>query len=258
MFVDEEVAKISTGAGSKLAPVLLAFDKYEPDMKNHLTEEEDICVRESGARGSYATAETLDSLEGFDFSERRPPLAPAAEAEALMLAAWVPAPIAPELLDDLEEEHHATAPLADVTANGRWGEQLAARLAKSSGRFASVRWVNEVEEAGLPYDIEAVQVESAQPPPPSASAQTLDAEEAAVPKTVYIEVKSTSSASRELFEVSPAEIDFMRRAGPAYEIHRVWGAGSRDVRLAHLQHPAAHLAAGKLTLLMSSGGVSNA
>ena len=43
-LVDEEVAKISTGAGSKLAPVLLAFDKYEPDMKNHLTEEEDICV----------------------------------------------------------------------------------------------------------------------------------------------------------------------------------------------------------------------
>ena len=75
---------------------------------------------------------------------------------------------------------------------------------------------------------------------------------------VYIEVKSTSSASRELFEVSPAEIDFMRRAGPAYmyEIHRVWDAGSRDVRLARLQHPAAHLAAGKLTLLMSFGGAS--
>ena len=233
-------------------------DRTQRSGEGGISEEEDSRVRESGARGSYATAETLDSLEGFDFSERRPPLAPAAEAEALMLAAWVPAPIAPELLDDLEEEHHATAPLADVTANGRWGEQLAARLAKSSGRFASVRWVNEVEEAGLPYDIEAVQVESAQPPPPSASAQTLDAEEAAVPKTVYIEVKSTSSASRELFEVSPAEIDFMRRAGPAYEIHRVWGAGSRDVRLAHLQHPAAHLAAGKLTLLMSSGGVSNA
>ena len=89
-------------------------------------------------------------------------------------------------------------------------------------------------------------------------AWVVHAEEAAVPKTVYIEVKSTSSASRELFEVSPAEIDFMRRAGPAYmyEIHRVWGAGSRDVRLARLQHPAAHLAAGKLTLLMSFGGAS--
>jgi hemerythrin-like domain-containing protein len=43
-LVDEEVAKISTGAGSKLAPVLQAFDKYDLDMKNHLTEEEDICV----------------------------------------------------------------------------------------------------------------------------------------------------------------------------------------------------------------------
>ena len=146
-----------------------------------------------------------------------------------------------------------TTPLADVTANGRWGEQLAARLAFSSGRFASVRWVNEAEEAGLPYDIEAVLVDGA---PSPASAPTLHAEGAAVPKTVYIEVKSTSSVSRELFEVSPAEIDFMRRAGPAYEIHRVWGAGSRDVRLARLQHPAAHLAAGKLTLLMSFGGAS--
>ena len=42
--VDDEVAKISSGAGSTLQPVLKAFDKYAPDMKNHLTEEENICV----------------------------------------------------------------------------------------------------------------------------------------------------------------------------------------------------------------------
>ncbi len=42
--VDDEVAKISSGAGSTLQPVLKAFDKYAPDMKNHLTEEDNICV----------------------------------------------------------------------------------------------------------------------------------------------------------------------------------------------------------------------
>ena len=40
--VDDEMAKLSDG--SQLAQVLVAFDEYEPGMKKHLTEEENICV----------------------------------------------------------------------------------------------------------------------------------------------------------------------------------------------------------------------
>ena len=45
--VDDEVAKLSLGDGlvsRTLQPVLKAFDKYAPEMKKHLTEEENICV----------------------------------------------------------------------------------------------------------------------------------------------------------------------------------------------------------------------
>ena len=45
--VDDEVAKLSSGASlvsRTLQPVLKAFDEYTPEMKKHLTEEENICV----------------------------------------------------------------------------------------------------------------------------------------------------------------------------------------------------------------------
>ena len=43
--VDDEMAKLSDG--SQLAQVYVAFDEYEPGMKKHLTEEENICVPSS-------------------------------------------------------------------------------------------------------------------------------------------------------------------------------------------------------------------
>ena len=204
--------------------------------------------RDSG-RG-YVAADSLDTLDGFDFSERMAPrLAQEPRSDNVSIVRdWEPAALTPELLD----AHNAEHPAPDTEASGRWGEQLAARVAESSSRFVSVKWVNEHEEAGLPYDIEAV--EAMPPAAAGAAAPDTTVEQTQSERRVYIEVKTTTSQDRELFEVSPAEVDFMRRAGPAFEIHRIWGAGSQGVRIARLRHPAAHLAAGKLALLMSSGG----
>jgi hypothetical protein len=182
-------------------------------------------------------------LEGFDFSAR--PAKRRLDDGAVVLDEWQLVPVVSE--DSMTHNTQGCATQGGERASGRWGEQLAYRTLLEGGQYASVKWVNEIEEAGLPYDIEAVEEVSA----------GRDAGGSVRRITTYIEVKATSSLDRELFEVSPAELDFMRRAGSAFHIARIWGMGSPDCRLARLPHPAAQLASGNLTLYMSSGGAGS-
>jgi len=158
--------------------------------------------------------------------------------------------ISPSTLDEslgrtLEPHGHGGGMDEHATkAVGRWGEALTARVLRESGDFSSVDWVNEESEQGLPYDIKTTWLEQE--------------ENGAQTRVTFVEVKSTISADKQLFELSLAELDFMRRAGRAYELFRVWGAGSASARVARLREPAAHLASGKLALFASPSMVGRA
>ena len=59
----------------------------------------------------------------------------------------------------------------------------------------------------------------------------------------YIEVKSTVSRTKQLFQLSVPELRFAEKMGEQYTVYRVYGAGSDDVSLASLRNLAQHLAA---------------
>ena len=125
-------------------------------------------------------------------------------------------------------------------ATGRWGEQLVATelTRAAAGTPFTIAWLNEKDEIGLPYDIEIRR-------------SCMDAPDLL---ECYVEVKTTTSQEKRLFEVSPGEIDMARREQNRYAIYRVFGAGSEQVSISSLQNPAAHLGAGGgLTLYMGDG-----
>ena len=122
---------------------------------------------------------------------------------------------------------------SDTTEVGRWGERLVYMELQHAHAIAqsemAVTWVNQDEEAGLPYDLVV-----------TAPGGQVDC---------YIEVKTTVAQEKPIFDVSLAELDCARRAGSAYALTRVFGAGSESVRIASLRNPAEHLGSG-LKLLM--------
>ena len=90
-------------------------------------------------------------------------------------------------------------------------------------------------------------------------AATADSEEGEPPpapsQTVYVEVKTTTTSDKALFEITCGELDFMRRrqdSGSSFELCRVWAAGTPSARVARLREPAAALASGQLTLLIGA------
>ena len=124
----------------------------------------------------------------------------------------------------------------DAEAVGRWGERVVrAELAQAhelAETGMEVTWVNEFGEKGLPYDV-------------------VVAKDGRVDS--YVEVKTTKSDDKQLFEVTPAELDMARQMGSAYTICRIFGAGSLfGVRMASLRNPAEHLGGG-LKLYMACG-----
>ena len=88
-----------------------------------------------------------------------------------------------------------------------------------------VTWVNEAQEQGLPFDL----ILEHSPP-------------------AYIEVKSTTSKRKQLFELSRKELEFAEKMGAMYVIYRVSGAGSGEVSLASLRNLAQHIADGSIGL----------
>ena len=113
----------------------------------------------------------------------------------------------------------------EARAVGRWGERLLFETLRELGE--PVTWVNEVQEQGLPFDV----ILERTPP-------------------TYIEVKSTISRSKQLFQLSVQELQFAQKMGDLYTVYRVYGAGSDDVSLASLRNLAQHLADGSLGLFV--------
>ena len=124
---------------------------------------------------------------------------------------------------------------------GRWGEQLvysyltqAARDANS--RIVSVSWTNEDQETGEPFDFVVTMKNSSDP---------------SKDLTVFIEVKSTSSDTKNFFEMSLQQIDFAREKTDAFHLYRVFNAGHQAaVRLMRLENLALKLERKEVRLCM--------
>ena len=123
-----------------------------------------------------------------------------------------------------DADHLLLPPMAGVDEEslkkvGRWGEQFVYTFLKAKGRlpdgreFQSIHWANENEESANPYDIE-VQIEN---------------------EKVYIEVKSTSSARKELVAISWQELKFAEEQGGRYHLYRVYSAGKASKELCWLE-----------------------
>ena len=124
---------------------------------------------------------------------------------------------------------------------GRWGEQLvysylsqAARDGNS--RINSVSWTNEDQETGGPFDFVVTMKNCSDP---------------SKDLTIFIEVKSTSSDTKNFFEMSLQQIDFAREKTDAFHLYRVFNAGHQAaVRLMRLENLALKLERKEVRLCM--------
>jgi hypothetical protein len=105
---------------------------------------------------------------------------------------------------------------------GRWGEALVHQLLLVTHKDAEVEWLNADQESLAPYDLIIR--------PPGC-------------RTVFVEVKATSSADRVSFPLSLQEWEFaINEPRPAYHVYRVYQAGSQHPRveifqvLQHITH----------------------
>lgn len=110
----------------------------------------------------------------------------------------------------------------DKRAVGRWGEALVHQLLLVTHKDAEVEWLNANQESLAPYDLIIR--------PPGG-------------RTVFVEVKATSSADRMSFPLSLQEWEFaINEPRPAYHVYRVYQAGSQHPRveifqvLQHITH----------------------
>ena len=124
---------------------------------------------------------------------------------------------------------------------GRWGEMFVMRFLESHqkafGEGVQIIWVNEEHNTSAPYDFQITR-------------QVSDGgEERAI--TTYVEVKTTSSSDKEVFEISSRELKFALEKREAFHLYRVFNAGKPGhVRLARLQDLAANLDKKTVQLLM--------
>ena len=111
---------------------------------------------------------------------------------------------------------------SDARAVGRWGEALVYHYLLATRPGWTVTWLNEREESTSFYD---VLLES----PVSASGCR---------RRIFVEVKTTRSRDKNVFEMSPNEWSFASRPGVDYRVYRVFSAGDKDnVRLTVVRDP---------------------
>ena len=118
---------------------------------------------------------------------------------------------------------------------GLWGEEyvyqsLLFEQKKEQDESTTVIWVNQDEESGKPYDIEIRR-----------GNKTIE----------YIEVKSTSSNDKQLFEITLNELAQAQTHGSAFSIYRVYNAGREEAaRIARFRNPIALIRQKVLNLAM--------
>lgn len=129
------------------------------------------------------------------------------------------------LPEGMLENPTGKGPNLDVTEIGRCGESIVhyylERERDENPSVTYVHWCNETEEQGLPYDFEV----------------GVETEEEKF--TVYIEVKSTLSDTKEIFEISYPQVSFAQEKKNHFHVYRVFNANNPDlVRLVRIQNLA--------------------
>jgi hypothetical protein len=123
------------------------------------------------------------------------------------------------------------------TAIGRWGEEFAYRMLvteyASKQNEVKVVWVNEHEESGEPYDLKMIWTQGKSR------------------KEEYIEVKSTRTTEKGLFEVTINEFEYASIHGSNYSIFRVFNAGNDALcRVLRFRNPVALVRQKKIQLAL--------
>ncbi|KAG6611350.1 Phosphoserine aminotransferase [Phytophthora cinnamomi] len=153
-------------------------------------------------------------VEGAPFHPPLPPQSPAAGMQSLSL---------PNTMTKEERE-----------AIGRWGEEYVFNQLKQqhaeSKSDQTVEWVNEMEESGLPYDLTV-----------SSAGKVVE----------YIEVKSTRTMEKGVFEISMNELDQAAIHGSTYSIYRVFNAGNPALcRVIRMKNPVSLVRQRKVQLAL--------
>ncbi|XP_060585230.1 uncharacterized protein LOC132741150 [Ruditapes philippinarum] len=119
---------------------------------------------------------------------------------------------------------------------GEWGEALVAQYLerqKQLGKILDYFWKNSEEETGCPFDFE-IQL--------SGNSGIL---------SNYIEVKSTVSEDKEVFEISMQQIQFAEHEKEKFHIYRVFNAGNPErVKLIRITNLDMRLAKKQVKLCM--------
>nr|XP_043606109.1 protein NO VEIN-like isoform X1 [Erigeron canadensis] len=123
---------------------------------------------------------------------------------------------------------HGTANVQQAFLTGRRGEELAFNYYSNKVGIKAVKWVNEVKETGLPYDIEVYDDHKN--------------------RKEFIEVKTTESATKDWFEISVKEWEFAVKKGESYSIARVVMSGDNTAKVSIFQNPARLCQIGQLQL----------
>ncbi|GFS15970.1 tudor domain-containing protein [Elysia marginata] len=135
-------------------------------------------------------------------------------------------------LEDLEHEQ-----TDEILKTGRWGEMLVLdyllRLKDSDSSIEAVLWANAEGEKGLPWDFEVVYF-GMEGPDDS--------------RSVYIEVKTTVTQDREIFEMSSRQLELALKEGENFQVYRVFGAGKPEPRLLRVENIAERMRTKQLKL----------
>lgn len=128
-----------------------------------------------------------------------------------------------------------TLTVEERAAVGRWGEEYVYKQLADAHRDKPelrVTWVNEDEESGLPYDITV------------SSASTGSVVE-------FVEVKSTRTMEKGVFEISMNELDQAAVHGSTYSIYRVFNAGdAARCRVIRMKNPVSLVRQKKIQLAL--------
>ena len=129
-------------------------------------------------------------------------------------------------------------PLADNPNKddiGRWGEQCVFEFLQEQARGQppgsfEIVWMNEKGNTTAPYDIE---IRQHIPGDGESDGRTV---------RTFVEVKTTSSDQKDIFELSVPELQFAWEHEVAFHLYRVFNAGKpANVRIRRLQNLAVHL-----------------
>ncbi|CAB4262981.1 unnamed protein product [Prunus armeniaca] len=126
-----------------------------------------------------------------------------------------------------DQPRYGTSSGRDAMLTGRLGELVAFKYLISKAGKSVVKWVNECNETGLPYDIVVGEKEDS---------------------TEFIEVKATQSPRKDWFHISMREWQFAVDKGEAFSILHVILLGNNAAKVSVYKNPVQLCMLGKLKL----------